>query len=94
MKWTLRRANLLIKELRLPRVSGAVLRIGAVRLEVTAQTYPCRRMTDVHPGLMKALAKDWRGGVSCRVITGGTVRIGDIAAVESSPDERPLRLPG
>ena len=94
LNWTARRANLLVAGIRLPRACGAVLSIGEIRLEVTAQTYPCRRMDEVHPGLLKALAKDWRGGVSCRVITGGNVNIGDAAGVEASPGERIVRLPG
>lgn len=91
--WTVRRANLLIAGLRLPRAKGALIQIGPVMLEVTGQTYPCRRMEDALPGLMKALARDWRCGVTARVITGGTIRIGDGAAVASSPMEHNPRLP-
>ena len=94
MPWTARRANLLVEGLRLPRARGAVIALGAVVVEVTAQTYPCRRMDEAHPGLLKALARDWRGGVTCRVVTGGLVRIGDAVRVVSSPTERTVRLPG
>ena len=94
LPWTARRANLLIEGSRLPRSRGAVIAIGEVVLEVTAQTYPCRRMDEVHQGLLKALAPDWRGGITCRVITGGRIRIGDAVRVISSPAERAVRLPG
>ena len=71
LPWTTRRANLLVAGVRLPRASGGILQIGSVRLEVTAQTYPCARMEDARPGLLKALAREWRGGVTCRVVEGG-----------------------
>lgn len=95
LPWTVRRANVLVEGVDLPRARGAILAIGAVRLEVTAQTYPCSRMEAAHPGLLKALAPDWRGGVCCRVIVGGRIAVGDTVEVLSSPPaERALRLPG
>ena len=95
LPWTVRRANVLVEGVDLPRARGAILAIGAVRLEVTAQTYPCSRMEAAHPGLLKALAPDWRSGVCCRVIVGGRIAVGDTVEVLSSPPaERALRLPG
>lgn len=95
LPWTTRRANILIERLRLPRVKGAILAIGDIQLEVTGQTYPCRRMDEAYPGLLKALAPDWRGGVTCRVLTGGLIDIGDEISIQSSPAEPPPRiLPG
>jgi MOSC domain-containing protein YiiM len=94
LDWTERRANLLVEGVRLPRAKGAVLRIGAVELLVTGQTHPCARMDAVHPGLLKALGSEWRGGVTCSVITGGGLTLGNTAAVVSSPPgQRPSRLP-
>ncbi len=93
LPWQTRRANLLIEGVRLPRAEGAILKIGAVELEVRKQTYPCKRMEDAQSGLLKALAKDWRGGVLCRVTTPGVVRIGDEADIVSSPPETDRRLP-
>lgn len=94
LPWTARRANLLVRGIVLPRARGAVLAIGGVRLEVTEQTYPCRRMEEACAGLLKALAPDWRGGVTCRVTAGGVVRLGDaIAVLVSPPEQLPLPLP-
>ena len=42
LPWTVRRANLLVEGVRLPRARGAIVAVGEVMLEVTAQTYPCR----------------------------------------------------
>ncbi len=95
LPWTGRRANLLVERITLPRARGAILAIGPVRLEVTGQTYPCSRMEEVRPGLLKALAPDWRGGVTCRVLEGGAIALGDAVRVLSSPQwELPLPLPG
>ena len=92
LPWTTRRANLLVEGVRLPRGHGSLLRVGPVLLEVTAQTYPCRRMEQAHPGLMKALAADWRGGITTRVVEGGTLAIGDAVTIErvvaQPPDPR------
>jgi MOSC domain-containing protein YiiM len=94
LPWTARRANLLVEGLVLPRARGARLAIGEVLLEVTGQTYPCSRMEEVKPGLLKALAPDWRGGLTCTVLAGGEIRLGDSVQILSSPQaELPLPLP-
>ncbi len=94
LHWTTRRANLFCEGLRLPRAAGAVLAIGDVTLEVTGQTHPCKRMDEAFPGLLKALAPDWRGGVTCKVVRGGTVQIGDPVRLVASPPETVRKLPG
>ncbi len=94
LPWTARRANLLVAGVRLPRAAGGILRIGQVRLEVTGQTFPCLRMNEAHAGLLSALAKDWRGGVTARVLAGGVVALGDVVEVLVDPPEVKPRLPG
>jgi MOSC domain-containing protein YiiM len=94
LPWTVRRANLLVEHVRLPRAKGAVLRIGPVLLEVTGETNPCHRMHEAYAGLLAALHPHWRGGVTCLVREGGDIAIGDVADVVSSPAERQIRLPG
>lgn len=81
LPWTLRRANLLVEGLDLPRQSGARIRIGGLVLEVTQETEPCALMDAQHPGLRAALAPDWRGGVSCTVVEGGQITVGDAATI-------------
>ena len=70
------------------------MRVGAVVLEVTYPTTPCQRMDEAREGLMRALYPDWRGGVTCRVLEGGRVALGDAVAVLVAPPERKIRLPG
>ena len=95
LDWTCRRANLLVEGLRLPRAKGAAIAIGEeVELEVTGETVPCARMDEAFAGLRKALHPAWRGGVTCRVITGGQIRLGDQVRVMHQPDEVVRRLPG
>lgn len=94
LPWTVRRANLLTEGLRLPRAKGAILVLGPVTLEVTGQTYPCKRMDEAFSGLLKALAPDWRGGVTCRVLTGGSIAIGSDVNVSYAPVETVRKLPG
>jgi MOSC domain-containing protein YiiM len=79
--WTTRRSNLLIEDMDLPREAGIRIAIGDVRLETTVEIDPCSRMDEQVPGLTAALQPDWRGGIGCRVIQGGTVRIGDTVTV-------------
>jgi MOSC domain-containing protein YiiM len=94
LDWTVRRANLLVEGVRLPRALGAILRVGPALLEVTYPTSPCARMEAARKGLLKALHPEWRGGVTCKVLEGGHVALGDDVAVVSSPPERNRKLPG
>jgi MOSC domain-containing protein YiiM len=94
LPWIARRANLLVEGLSLPVARGAIIQVGAVRLEVTAETWPCRRREQTHPGLLTALARDARGGVTCRVVDGGIVRNGDEVVVVLRPPAHRPRLPG
>jgi MOSC domain-containing protein YiiM len=50
-------------------------------------------MDAAHAGLLKALFPDWRGGVTCRVLEGGVITLGDRVEILSAPAERLWRLP-
>jgi len=82
--WQERRANLLVEGIALPRRKGARLRIGEIMVEITGECDPCSRMDAVAPGLMAALAPDWRGGRTARVLAGGVLAIGDDMRVETA----------
>lgn len=75
--WTTRRSNLLVEDFDLPKEQGRIIEIGKVRLRTTMEVDPCSRMDEQVEGLRKALQPDWRGGVACEVLQGGTVSIGD-----------------
>jgi MOSC domain-containing protein YiiM len=80
LPWTTRRANFYVEGFahaaEVKRV-GAQLRIGDVLMQVTEETDPCGRMEEQVPGLKAALAPNWRGGICCKVLSDGHVRIGD-----------------
>ncbi len=85
LPWQTRRANLLVDALPLYQSTGSRIRLGEALLEVTGETDPCERMEEAHPGLFQALAPDWRGGVTCRVIANGVLHVGmEVALVPSS----------
>lgn len=77
LPWTTRRANLLVEGIELAHTTGQFLSIGTVLLEITGETEPCHRMDEQCSGLTQALRPDWRGGVCCRVVRGGTISISD-----------------
>jgi MOSC domain-containing protein YiiM len=77
LPWTTRRANVLVGGMDAPARIGARLKVGSTLLEVTEETKPCQLMERAAAGLRKALAPDWRGGVCCKVLEGGTFTTGD-----------------
>ncbi len=82
LPWVARRANLYVEGLPVPP-EGARLRVGEVVLQVTKETKPCHVMDKAHMGLKAALTPDWRGGVCCNVLSGGTIRLGDVVSVQT-----------
>ena len=75
--WTKRRANLLIGGIDLRDTVGALISVGDVLLEIAEENPPCRVMDIQQQGLRNALKPDWRAGVSCRVLSGGKIKLGD-----------------
>lgn len=84
--WTTRRANLLIEDLDTPKTPGCLIAIGDVRLKSTMEIDPCSRMDEQVAGLKQVLQPDWRGGVGCEVIRGGSIAVGDEVRLLESGD--------
>lgn len=80
--WIKRRANLYVSGCRSPQAIGQIIRIGSVELEVTEETEPCEMMDAISDGLRQSLTPAWRGGVCCRVISGGIIRNGDDVLID------------
>jgi MOSC domain-containing protein YiiM len=84
LDWSVRRANLLVSGLVLPREPGARIHIGSVVLEITGECDPCSRMEEIAVGLKAVLIPEWRGGRNCRVIAEGDISVGDDIAIEEA----------
>ena len=79
---SLRRANLMVRGIDLAQSRKKILQLGACRVRIFKETKPCERMDEALLGLQKALYYDWRGGAFGEVMTGGIVRVGDVARWE------------
>lgn len=80
ISWTVRRANILLSGVSFSESDvGRVIQIGELQLEITKETVPCQLMDDQVDGLQAELAKEWNGGVCCRVIREATIHVGDTA---------------
>jgi MOSC domain-containing protein YiiM len=63
---------------------GTRLALGEVVLELTKECAPCSRMEEIRTGLQQRLVG--RRGALARVVTPGTVRVGDQVRLDRAPD--------
>ena len=78
---TLLRRNLLVSGIPLVALKGRRFRVGEVLLEGTEPCDPCSRMEDaLGPGGYNAMRG--HGGLTARILAGGTLRVGDAVVVE------------
>lgn len=84
LPWATRRANILIGGIDLANTKGKFLKVGNFYLEITGELEPCNRMDEQHNGLTNALKANWRGGVTCKLLSEGNVAIDDdVSLLES-----------
>ena len=85
LPWIARRANLLVRGIVIEESTGKYLQIGDLVLEITGETKPCQRMDEYYQGLQEVLKPEWRGGVTCKVIKSGRVKLDDSIMLGESP---------
>ncbi|WP_059015331.1 MOSC domain-containing protein [Mycobacterium sp. M26] len=74
------RRNITVDAGEIPTQPGSRLQIGEVVLEVVRVAAPCRLLDDsVGPGAAAALRR--RAGSVCRLLTSGTIHVGDAVEV-------------
>ncbi|QJW89099.1 MOSC domain-containing protein [Spirosoma taeanense] len=91
------RRNLVISGLNLLALKDHHVQIGEVVLQITGQCHPCSKMeTALGPGGYNAMRG--HGGLTAKVVRGGTVRVGDsvtvISAASAVPDRPKADLAG
>lgn len=70
------RRNITVDAGEVPTTPGTRVRVGDVELEVARPATPCRLLDEwIGPGAMAAMRD--RGGTAFRVLTSGTIRVGD-----------------
>ena len=70
------RRNIVVSGLNLAALKGRCFSIGGAVLETTGDCHPCSRMEETFgPGGYNAVRG--HGGITARVLNGGTIRIGD-----------------
>lgn len=75
------RRNVTVDTGEIPSRPGSRLRIGEIELEVVRAAAPCRLMDDsIGPGA--AVALRGRAGSVCRLLTSGTIRVGDAVSTD------------
>ncbi|RYB94006.1 MOSC domain-containing protein [Nocardioides oleivorans] len=85
----LTRRNITLDHGPLPTRPGERMTIAGVELEVVRIAAPCRLLDDdLGPGAMQAL-KSPRGGTVFRLLSSGTIRVGDEASVGPTPTPAP-----
>jgi len=79
----MRRANVMVRGVRLEETRDQLLHLGEVRLRIQGETRPCNRMDEQCQGLRQALKSRWRGGVYGVVLDDGEIRVGDPVRLEA-----------
>lgn len=88
----LTRRNVTISGGRIPTRPGDRLSIGEVQLEVVRVAAPCRLLDDgLGPGAARALHN--RGGTVFRLLTSGTIRVGDQVDLAPTQLDTPASSP-
>jgi MOSC domain-containing protein YiiM len=76
------RRNIVVRGLNLLALKGRRFRIGDAVLETSGECQPCSRMEETF-GSGGYNAVRGLGGITARIVTGATIRVGDVVSPES-----------
>jgi MOSC domain-containing protein YiiM len=82
------RRNLVVSGINLNALRHQQFRIGPVLLEAGAWCHPCLRMEEAlgKGGIAAMLG---HGGLCCKILQGGLIRVGDAVSVAAAPETAP-----
>ncbi|MBI3872485.1 MAG: MOSC domain-containing protein [candidate division Zixibacteria bacterium] len=76
------RRQIVVRGIDLRVLLGQKLQVGSILVSVEHDCHPCGRMDEtIGPGGQAAL--EGRSGVTCRVLSGGLLKVGDIVAARA-----------
>lgn len=82
----LTRRNIVVSGINLLALKGQQFRMGEALLEYTGECHPCSRMEEnFGPGGYNAMRG--HGGITAKVIEGGTIAVGDVVSLIVSSNE-------
>jgi MOSC domain-containing protein YiiM len=82
------RRNLVVSGINLNALRYQQFRIGPVLLEAGAWCHPCSRMEEAL-GKGGVAAMLGHGGLCCKILRGGLIRVGDAVSVAAAPETAP-----
>lgn len=82
------RRNLVVSGINLNALRHQQFRIGSVLLEAGAWCHPCSRMEEAL-GKGGVAAMLGHGGLCCKILQGGVIRVGDAVTVVPAPETAP-----
>lgn len=86
------RRNIVVRGINLLALKSRIIMIGNVRIEVTGLCHPCSRMEE-NLGAGGYNAMRGHGGITARILSGGTIKLGDSVRYVPSDENTEITQP-